>query len=63
MYWTDILTALALVLVIEGMLPFISPEKYRDWVLQVIKLPDAQLRNAGLIAMIAGLLLLFLVRS
>jgi len=62
-YWTEILTAFALVLIIEGMLPFIGPSKYRQWVVQVAKLTDNQLRNVGLTAMIAGLVMLFIVRN
>ncbi len=63
MYWTEILTALALVFVIEGMLPFISPAKYRQMVSEITRLSDNQIRNIGLSVMIAGLLLLFFVRG
>ena len=63
MNWTEILTAVALVFVIEGMLPFVRPERYRQLVAQIVRLSDNQLRNFGLAAMIAGLLLLFVVRS
>ena len=63
MFWTEILTALALVLVLEGMLPFISPSKYRRMVAEVVRLGDNSIRNIGLVVMIAGLLLLFIVRG
>ena len=63
MYWTAILTALALVLVLEGILPFVGPGRYKQLVAQIVLLSDNQLRIAGLAAMIAGLVLLFLVRS
>ncbi|MGI9249317.1 MAG: DUF2065 domain-containing protein [Woeseiaceae bacterium] len=63
MYWSEILTALALVFVIEGMLPFISPSKYRQMVTEITRLSDSHIRNIGLVVMIAGLLLLFLVRG
>lgn len=63
MYWTEILTALALVFVIEGMLPFISPTGYRRMVAEVTRLSDSQIRNTGLAIMFAGLLLLFVVRG
>ncbi|MBT8091999.1 MAG: DUF2065 domain-containing protein [Gammaproteobacteria bacterium] len=63
MFWTEILTALALVLVIEGMLPFISPSRYRRMVAEVTRLSDNNIRNIGLVVMIAGLLLLFFVRG
>jgi uncharacterized protein YjeT (DUF2065 family) len=63
MPWQEILTAVALVLVIEGILPFVGPGRYRQMVAQIVRLGDNQLRTFGLAAMIAGLLLLFLVRS
>ena len=63
MYWTEILTACALLLVLEGILPFVGPSRYKQLVAQIVLLSDNQLRIAGLVAMIAGLVLLFLVRS
>ena len=63
MYWTEILTAVALVLVLEGMLPFVGPGRYKQLVAQIVRLSDNQLRAFGLSTMIAGLLLLFLVRG
>jgi uncharacterized protein YjeT (DUF2065 family) len=62
-YWTEILTACALVLVIEGILPFVGPTRYKQMVAQIVRLRDNQLRTFGLTAMIAGLVLLFIVRS
>jgi len=63
MYWTEILTALALVLVIEGMLPFVRPGRYKQLVAQIVRLSDNQLRMFGLSAMIIGIVLLFIVRN
>jgi len=63
MYWMEILTACALLLVLEGILPFVGPSRYKQMVAQIVRLSDNQLRAAGLTAMIAGLVLLFLVRS
>ena len=54
--------AVALVLVIEGMLPFVQPGRYRQLVAQIVRLSDNQLRMVGLASMIVGLLLLFFVR-
>jgi hypothetical protein len=62
-YWTEILTAVALLLVIEGMLPFVGPGRYKQLVAQIAGLSDNQLRTFGLTTMVAGLLLLFIVRS
>ena len=63
MAWQEILTAVALVLVIEGMLPFIGPGRYKQLVAQIAQLGDNQVRTFGLVSMIAGLLLLFIVRG
>jgi uncharacterized protein YjeT (DUF2065 family) len=53
----------ALVLIIEGMLPFISPRKYRRMVAEISQLGDNQIRNIGLLIMIIGVVVLFFVRG
>jgi len=53
--------AVALVLVIEGMIPFISPGRWRRLVVQAAATDDGTLRAIGLISMLAGLALLYLV--
>ncbi len=63
MAWTEILTALALVLIIEGMVPFVGPRKYRQIVAQMALLSDNHLRTVGLVIMIVGVVLLFAVRG
>ena len=63
MHWTELLTALALVFVIEGMLPFISPARYRQMVAEVTRMNDSSIRTVGLVVMIVGLLLLYFVRG
>jgi uncharacterized protein YjeT (DUF2065 family) len=55
-----ILPALALVLVIEGILPLASPRMWREVFRTLTELNDGQLRFAGLVAMVAGLLLLYI---
>ena len=58
----DIIVAgFALMLVIEGILPFVSPRIWRDAFRRFIEMTDGQIRFAGLASMLAGLLLLFLV--
>jgi uncharacterized protein len=59
----DLLTAIALLLVLEGILPFVNPQGLRRTLLQVAQLDDRTLRVAGLVAMLLGLGLLYLVRS
>lgn len=53
--------ALALVLVIEGFLPFFNPAGWRRMFEQVLKLDDGQLRFFGLISIAIGLLLIWVV--
>lgn len=60
--WIDILTALALVFVIEGIMPFINPAGLRRIMLMATRLDDASLRMVGLGSMLVGILLLYLVR-
>lgn len=54
--------ALALMLVLEGVLPFLAPAAWREAFSRMIRLKDGQLRFMGLMSMLAGLLLLFLTR-
>ena len=60
--WTDLLTALALVLVLEGIIPFVNPDALRKIYLMASQLNNQTLRFIGLTSMLAGLLLLYLVR-
>jgi uncharacterized protein YjeT (DUF2065 family) len=60
--WGDLLTALALVLVIEGIVPFVSPQSLRRMLETVSQLDDRSLRITGLISMIFGVVMLYLVR-
>jgi uncharacterized protein YjeT (DUF2065 family) len=53
--------ALALVLVIEGLLPFISPGGWRRMFEQILALGDGQIRFFGLCSIVIGLVLLALV--
>jgi len=60
--WQDLWVALALVLVIEGMLPFASPGRFRTMLQLVSTMDDKAVRKIGLFSMLGGLLLLYLVR-
>jgi len=60
--WVDIGAAVALVLVLEGIVPFVSPKSWRNAVLMAARLDDRALRVLGLSSMLLGLLLLKLVR-
>ena len=59
---TTFLMAFALMLVIEGILPFLFPAKWRETFRRVTQLSDGQIRFFGLSSMIAGLLLLFFAK-
>lgn len=58
-FWQVLPVALALMLVIEGMLPFLSPRRWRQMIVQVAGLDDRVVRNIGLGSMLLGLLLLY----
>jgi uncharacterized protein YjeT (DUF2065 family) len=60
---TTLLMALALMLVIEGLLPFLAPKVWRETFLRLMQLSDGQIRFFGLTSMIAGLLLLYFSRA
>ncbi|MBX3651557.1 MAG: DUF2065 domain-containing protein [Burkholderiales bacterium] len=55
----SLLAAVALMLVIEGLLPFLMPAAWRDTFRRLIELSDGQLRFIGLASMLAGLALLY----
>ena len=59
--WDDLLRAVALLLVIEGMLPFLTPEGWRQAMRQAARLPDHTLRAIGFFSMLGGVLLLYLM--
>ena len=54
-------SAIALVLVIEGLLPFASPGRWRNAFGQLMQLRDGQLRFFGLCSIVLGLVLLWIV--
>jgi len=58
----EVLTAIALVLVIEGLLPALSPSTYRRAAMQLGMLSDRAVRITGLSLMVVGTVLLLLVR-
>ncbi|MBI4207070.1 MAG: DUF2065 domain-containing protein [Betaproteobacteria bacterium] len=58
-----LLTAFALMLVIEGLLPFLMPGLWRETFRKLTEMSDGQIRFIGLTSMLAGLLLLYIVRQ
>jgi uncharacterized protein YjeT (DUF2065 family) len=61
--WDDLLAALALVMVIEGIVPFVSPRMLRSMLEKVTRIDDRTLRLIGLISMVCGVIMLYIVRQ
>ena len=61
--WHEILVAIALLLILEGIMPFLSPESLRRTLTMISQLSDNALRFAGLSAMMLSCLLLYAVNS
>ncbi|MGE5639320.1 MAG: DUF2065 domain-containing protein [Clostridia bacterium] len=54
--------ALALMLILEGVLPFLAPNLWRDTFRKITQMNDGQIRFVGLSSMLVGLVILWLVR-
>lgn len=61
--WQDLFAAFALYLVLEGLMPALSPRRFRESVRALTELDDGVLRAVGVGSMVAGALLLTFVRS
>src|SRR3989442_15425984 len=60
---TTFLMAFALMLVLEGVLPFVAPTLWRETFRRITQMTDGQIRFVGLSSIIVGLLLLLWARS
>ena len=60
---TTLIMALALMLILEGVLPFLAPSLWRDTFRRITQMSDGQIRFVGLSSMIVGLLILAWIRS
>ena len=60
---TTLLMAFALMLILEGVLPFLAPNLWRDTFRRITQMSDGQIRFVGLSSMIVGLLLLLWART
>ena len=60
-FWQVLPAAIALVFIIEGLMPFISPGRWRNMLTVVEQMDDRIIRNFGLGSMLFGLLLLYWV--
>jgi len=61
--WTDLFGALAIVCILEGILPFINPARMKRVLAQLAAMDERKLRIGGLFSMVVGLTILYLVRS
>lgn len=57
-----LLLAFALMLVLEGIIPFVAPRLWRETFLRLIRFQDGQIRFYGLTSMLLGLLLIYLFK-
>ncbi len=60
--WTEFLTVVALVFVVEGIMPFCNPEGLRRMFILIAGMDNSKLRFMGLTSMVFGVFLLYLVR-
>lgn len=60
--WNDLFAAIALLLVFEGMMPFVNPARWRHVIRLVTDQSDRTLRFMGLFSMLVGAVLIYLVR-
>ncbi len=59
--WDDLLRALCLMLVLEGVIPFLYPARWRRLVARLAEVSDSQLRIMGMVSMAIGVGLLYLL--
>ena len=57
--WNDLWVAMALLLVLEGIVPFLTPAGFKRAIEGVLGVDDRHIRIAGLVSMIAGVVLLY----
>jgi uncharacterized protein YjeT (DUF2065 family) len=60
-FWQVLPAAVALVFIIEGMIPFVSPGRWRNMLTLAEQMDDRVIRNFGLGSMLFGLAILYLV--
>ena len=61
--WTDLLAALAIVCIIEGVMPFINPPEMKRLLARMASMEEREMRIFGLASMLLGLAILYMVRS
>ena len=61
--WHNIVLTLALLLVVEGMLPFLSPGGFLKVIKTISLMSEKQLRTSGLVSMLVGIVIMYLINS
>jgi len=61
--WNEILIAGALMLVLEGILPILSPKQFKEMMLKASEMSDQELRWSGLASMILGAILIYFLKN
>lgn len=57
-----LMLAFALMLIIEGILPFVAPQTWRETFARLVQFSDGQIRFIGLTSMLVGLILMMIFR-
>lgn len=60
--WNDLFAAIGLLLVLEGIFPFLSPNRVKHTLAEISRLDNRTLRSVGLISMLIGLAVLYWLR-
>jgi len=60
--WPTLLMAFALMLLLEGLLPFVAPRAWRETFRRITELSDGQIRFLGLSSILVGMVLLFILK-
>jgi uncharacterized protein YjeT (DUF2065 family) len=60
-FWQVLPAAIALVFIVEGIMPFISPNRWRNMLVMAEQMDDRMIRNIGLGSMLFGVGLLYFV--
>ncbi len=60
--WTELLSAIALVFILEGIMPFLNPNWIKRMFLAAAQLDNNSLRFVGVSSMLLGVVLLYIVR-
>ncbi len=61
--WQELLSAFCLMLILEGMMPFLYPQRWKQVVSKLASMDNSSMRLAGFLSMLVGLTVLYLVRQ